>query len=55
VSKTIEYYNSKAQDFYERTIRLDLKDGYNLFLKHLPQGARILDAGCGSGRDSKYF
>ena len=24
-------------------------------MKHLPAGAHILDAGCGVGRDSKYF
>jgi len=28
---------------------------YDLFLKHVPDGGYILDLGCGSGRDSKYF
>jgi len=27
----------------------------NRFLKYLDSGARILDFGCGSGRDTKYF
>ncbi|MBR3039950.1 MAG: class I SAM-dependent methyltransferase [Lachnospiraceae bacterium] len=27
----------------------------NRFLKYIPDGGRILDAGCGSGRDSKAF
>lgn len=28
---------------------------YDIFLPYIPQGGYILDAGCGSGRDSKYF
>ena len=28
---------------------------YAPFLAHIPPGGRILDAGCGSGRDSRYF
>jgi len=28
---------------------------YRPFLAHIPKAGRILDAGCGSGRDSRYF
>ena len=28
---------------------------YPNFLKFIPKGGKILDAGCGSGRDTKYF
>jgi SAM-dependent methyltransferase len=28
---------------------------YARFLPHIPKGGRILDAGCGSGRDTLYF
>ncbi|MDN5332320.1 MAG: hypothetical protein PWP45_1545 [Tepidanaerobacteraceae bacterium] len=28
---------------------------YEFFLKWLPKGTKILDLGCGSGRDTKYF
>ena len=28
---------------------------YARFLPHIPKGGRILDAGCGSGRDTQYF
>lgn len=53
--KTIEYYNNNAQSFYDRTINADISLSYTKFLKHLPEKAKILDAGCGVGRDSKYF
>lgn len=53
--KTIEYYNSKAEEFYESTVNADMSDQYYLFEKYLGDGAHILDCGCGSGRDSKHF
>lgn len=55
MKNTVAYYNTHAQDFYNRTIDADVSDSYAAFLKHLPQNAHILDAGCGVGRDSKYF
>lgn len=30
-------------------------DAWRIFLSYVPQKGHILDAGCGSGRDSKYF
>lgn len=53
--KTLDYYNKNAKVFYDRTIQSDLSDDYNRFLKHLTPGTHILDAGCGSGRDSLHF
>ena len=32
-----------------------MSEAYDNFLKLLPDDARILDAGCGSGRDAKKF
>ena len=55
MNKTIAYYNNHAQAFYDRTIHADLANNYQLFLKYLPEKAHILDAGCGVGRDAKYF
>lgn len=52
---TLEYYNKNAQLYYEQTIVGGLQENYDRFLKHLPNNAYILDFGCGSGRDSKYF
>lgn len=55
MNRSINYYNNKAQEFYDRTIDADLSLSYDAFLKHLPKNGHILDAGCGVGRDSKYF
>ena len=53
--KSHEYYESKAEEFYDNTIDVDLSDLYSRFCEHLKPNARILDAGCGSGRDASKF
>ena len=55
MNQNIEYYNKNADAFYESTVNTDMSEWQNRFLKHIPAGGRILDAGCGSGRDSKAF
>ena len=52
---SVRYYNEHAQAYFQRTVHLDMTRFYRPFLKHLKPGAKILDAGCGSGRDSLYF
>jgi len=52
---TLDYYDQNAADFIARTIDTDLSALYAPFLALLKPGASILDLGCGSGRDSKYF
>jgi 2-polyprenyl-3-methyl-5-hydroxy-6-metoxy-1,4-benzoquinol methylase len=49
------YYRTHADDFRERTESLPMDSVYTPFLKLLPLRARILDAGCGSGRDAVAF
>jgi len=55
IEATIAYYDENAEAFVARTLNADLADAYRRFLIHIPDGGRILDAGCGSGRDTKYF
>ncbi len=50
-----DYYNTNAQKFFSNTYALDMSEHHERFLKYLPQGAMLLDAGCGSGRDAKKF
>ena len=52
---TLTYYNQNALSFVEGTKDVDFKSIQDKFISRLPQGATILDFGCGSGRDTKYF
>ena len=55
MDKTIEYYNKNANLFVETTANVEFYHMQNRFLSKLETGAYILDFGCGSGRDTKYF
>ncbi len=52
---TIDYYQQNADEFFNGTINVDMSNIYQHFTKDLPANTLILDAGCGSGRDSKAF
>lgn len=53
--RNIDYYNQNAHVFYENTVEADMSFWRDKFISLLPHGGRVLDAGCGSGRDSKAF
>lgn len=55
VKMSLEYYEKRGEAFFERTAFRDLSWFHDRFLALLPKGARLLDAGCGSGRDTKVF
>lgn len=52
---TIEYYNNNAEQFVDTTKGVDFANFQMHFLSKLPHGGKILDFGCGSGRDTRYF
>ncbi|MBS0271572.1 MAG: class I SAM-dependent methyltransferase [Proteobacteria bacterium] len=55
IPDSIQYYDENAQNYFDTTICFDMRSLYDRFLPFIPKGGKILDAGCGSGRDSKYF
>lgn len=55
IYETLTYYNTHAQSFAQSTRDVDFTAIQNKFLDKLPAGALILDFGCGSGRDTRYF
>ncbi len=55
MNTTMDYYNTNANEYSALTMNSDMSQSRQRFLSYLPSGARILDAGCGSGRDAKAF
>ena len=49
------YYDQQAHTFFDGTVEVDMTPLYGRFLPLLGDGAAILDAGCGSGRDALAF
>ena len=53
-NKTLDYYNHHAQSFISTTVSVNFKAVQDKFIYAL-NGPEVLDFGCGSGRDTKYF
>ena len=54
-NSTLEYYDQNAEQFFKTTADVDFTGIQDRFLRYLGPGSRILDLGCGSGRDTRYF
>ena len=55
IDATLRYYREHAEEFAAGTINADMEEIRVRFLVCLPAGGRILDFGCGTGRDTKAF
>ena len=55
MNSTIKFYENNADIFIQDTLNKQMEIQYKRFEKYLFHKAHILDAGCGSGRDSIYF
>ncbi len=54
-ASTIRYYDDHTEEYVSATAGVDMETLYRPFLELMPEGGTILDAGCGSGRDTKAF
>ncbi|MGI2146655.1 class I SAM-dependent methyltransferase [Shewanella frigidimarina] len=55
-NKTIDFYDENHLDYYLQTSEsADMEFTYDLVRKFVVNGSCILDAGCGVGRDTKFF
>lgn len=52
---SIAFYEANAEDFFHRSVDADMVERHADFTALLPPGGRVLDAGCGSGRDARAF
>ncbi|WP_111859016.1 class I SAM-dependent methyltransferase [Acinetobacter sp. CFCC 10889] len=55
MTTTLDYYNKNSKIFYEQTVNVDIGSLYQPFLRYIHQNSKILDLGCGSGRDALAF
>lgn len=54
-NETNTYYERNAGAYFQDTHNINVTELRNRFLRHVPKGGSILDAGSGSGRDTKAF
>ena len=54
-NNTLGYYNKNSVDFVDSTRDVDFREIQDKFLGLIAPKSFILDFGCGSGRDTKYF
>jgi superfamily II DNA or RNA helicase/HKD family nuclease/SOS-response transcriptional repressor LexA len=55
MDETTQYYRKFAAEFFDSTVAVDMSPIRDRFATMLVAGARVLDAGCGSGRDAMAF
>lgn len=55
IKDSVDYYETHAEDFVASTVNVDVGKLYAEFEIYLKLSCRIMDLGCGSGRDSRYF
>jgi 2-polyprenyl-3-methyl-5-hydroxy-6-metoxy-1,4-benzoquinol methylase len=52
---TVQYYDNSAEILVGRYESAQMTETRNLLLRHIPCGKRVLEIGCGSGRDAAFL
>ena len=51
----VSYYEANAQGYFDQVIGVDTRGHLKPLLHRLPSGGLVIDAGCGTGRDTKFM
>ena len=54
-NSTLDYYDKNADQYLNKTLFIDMSPLYKEFEAYVAKRGRILDAGCGVGRDTRHF
>jgi SAM-dependent methyltransferase len=54
-ARTVKAYELDARSLSARYESADMSRTHRVLLRHLPKGGRILEVGCGSGRDAAFL
>jgi ubiquinone/menaquinone biosynthesis C-methylase UbiE len=52
---TIDWYDNNSEEYARSLYSVTPSESISLFLSHLPNSPKILEVGCGPGRESKIF
>jgi SAM-dependent methyltransferase len=55
ISAIERFYNGCALDYFDQTVHIDMDVARSRFIDSIAPGGLIVDAGCGSGRDTRWF
>lgn len=55
IRKTVNFYDQNSERYCKNTIHMVNIPWMERFASFLPKNGKILDAGCGFGRDASFF
>lgn len=51
----VAHYESNAQSYFDQVVGVDTREHLKALLDRLPAGGLVIDAGCGTGRDTQFM
>jgi len=55
IDNTRDFYENSSGGYFNETVNNSMESSLEKFIQFMPEKGKIMDLGCGSGRDSKYL